>query len=134
MVFDKIFLFSVIFASWLFRSVLFSFQVFGGLLVIFLLLIYGLTPLRLEKRLYDFSSFNFVEICLMPCDMVNIDMVTGHLKKIPFCCFGDDVFNQSPLTLVGWRYCWVLFLADFISSWFINHQLSKRVKVLYNCW
>lgn len=53
----------------LFRSVLFSFQVFRDFHVIFLLFISSLITVVREHTVYDFNSFQFVEICFMAQDM-----------------------------------------------------------------
>lgn len=53
-----------------FRSVLFNLHGFGDCPIAFLLLISSMIPLC---AVYDFSSFQFVEVCLTAEDMLCLD-------------------------------------------------------------
>lgn len=58
----------------LLRNVSCIFQVFRDFTIIFLLLISSLALLPWENILFDFSSFKFIEVCLMAQDVVYVDI------------------------------------------------------------
>lgn len=70
----------------LLRNVSCIFQVFRDFTIIFLLLISSLAPLPWENILFDFTSFKFIEVCLMAQDVVYVDIRSvDSWKEYVFC-------------------------------------------------
>lgn len=65
----------------LFRSVLFSFQVFTDFPVVFLLSICSLIPSLLKNTLYNFYSLKFVEVCFVAQDMFYLGICSMNTSK-----------------------------------------------------
>lgn len=79
----------------LFRIV-FSFQVFGDVPVIFLLLICTFIAPWPENTLYDISSYKTLEICFMVKDIVKIDTFRGQVKiKCPLLLLGSILYMSK---------------------------------------
>lgn len=65
----------------LFRSVLFSFQVFGDLPVIFLLTHFSFDSIVVEEYMYDFNAFKCTEVCFVAEDIVFLVYVLWALER-----------------------------------------------------
>lgn len=81
-----------------------------------------------EATLYDFSSFEFLKICLMAQDMAfNLKVPCGHRKSIYFAVVGWD-----PLS-ISIRLRWLIVLFRFSVSLLIYCLLVSLITQLVSC-
>lgn len=73
----------------LFRSILFSFQFFGDVSEIFLLLMYNLIKLDQRKSFYDSYPFKFFYTCFMAQNMIYLE------KNAPSAILGCMVYKLN---------------------------------------
>lgn len=104
----------------LFRSVLFSFQLFGDFPAVFLLLTSFWFHSGRRTHLYNFISLNMVSLLFWP-RIYNLSsyMFHGHLKKKGYSALGCSILQ----ILIG--SCWLMLVSN--SSIYISSVLCYKL-------
>lgn len=119
----------------LFRSVLFSFYIFGDFQIYFCLMASNLIPFQItEHNLYNLNTFKFIKICFV---VQNMTILCAYLKIMCFlvffwCCLVASTVNVNQVRLIDTALVFHIFTA-FLSICLTNYGEEVSGISNYNC-